>query len=73
MGTEKIRYRPGPRLTLSSANANWPKHLDGLEAGIPAEVIAPRIAAAQREKAAAEAVLATAPPRPKPLHFVSWF
>jgi hypothetical protein len=43
------------------------KHLDGLEAGIPAEVIAPRIAAAQREKAAAQAVLATAPPAPKAL------
>jgi hypothetical protein len=43
------------------------KHLDGLEAGIPAEVIAPRIAAAQREKAAAEAVPASAPPTPQPL------
>ena len=32
-----------------------------------AEVIAPRIAATQREKAAAEAVLASAPPTPEPL------
>ena len=51
---------PGPR--SSSASASIAKHLDGLEAGIPADVIASRIAAAQREKAAAEAVLATAPP-----------
>lgn len=36
-------------------------------AGIAAEVIAPRIAAAQREKEAAEAVLASASPTPPPL------
>ena len=35
--------------------------------GISAEVIAPRIAATQREKAAAEAVIASAPPTPQPL------
>jgi len=43
-------------------------HLDGVEAGIPAEVIAARIEATQREKAAAESVLATAPPAPPPLN-----
>lgn len=43
------------------------KHLDRLEAGIPAEIVATRIAAAQREKAAAQAVLATVLPAPEPL------
>lgn len=55
------------RLMLVDCERKLAKHLDGLEAGISAEVIAPRIAAAQREKDAAEAVLATAPPPPKPL------
>ncbi len=55
------------RATLSECERKLSKHLDGLEAGIPAEVIASRIAATQREKSAAEAVLATAPPSPKPL------
>ena len=55
------------RLALVECERKLAKHLDGLEAGIPAEVIAPRIAAARREKDAAEAVLATAPPPPKPL------
>jgi DNA invertase Pin-like site-specific DNA recombinase len=55
------------RITLVESERKLAKHLDGLEAGIPAEVIAPRIAAAQREKAAAEAVLASAPPAPQPL------
>ena len=55
------------RITLVESERKLAKHLDGLEAGIPAEVIAPRIAAAQREKAAAEAVLASAPPTPQPL------
>lgn len=54
------------RATLVECERKLAKHLDGLEAGIPAEVIAPRIAAAQREKAAAQAVLATAPPPPNP-------
>ena len=54
------------RAALMECERKLAKHLDGLEAGIPAEVIAPRIAAAQREKAAAQAVLATAPPAPKP-------
>jgi site-specific DNA recombinase len=57
------------RLALIECERKLAKHLDGLEAGIAAEVIAPRIAAAQREKDAAEAVLATAPPPPKPLSF----
>ena len=55
------------RITLVESERKLAKHLDGLEAGIAAEVIAPRIAAAQREKAAAEAVLASAPPTPQPL------
>jgi DNA invertase Pin-like site-specific DNA recombinase len=55
------------RITLVESDRKLAKHLDGLEAGIPAEVIAPRIAATQREKAAAEAVLASAPPTPQPL------
>ncbi len=55
------------RITLVESERKLAKHLDGLEAGIPAEVIAPRIAATQREKAAAEAVLASAPPTPQPL------
>ena len=55
------------RITLVESERKLAKHLDGLEAGISAEVIAPRIAATQREKAAAEAVLASAPPTPQPL------
>ena len=55
------------RITLVESERKLAKHLDGLEAGIPAEVIAPRIAAAQREKGAAEAVIASAPPTPQPL------
>jgi len=43
------------------------KRLDGLEAGIAADIIASRIAATQREKSAAESVLASAPPTPAPL------
>jgi DNA invertase Pin-like site-specific DNA recombinase len=57
------------RATLTECERKLSKHLDGLEAGIPAEVIASRIAATQREKSAAESVLATAPPTPKPLLF----
>ena len=52
------------RITLVESERKLAKHLDGLEAGIPAEVIAPRIAATQREKAAAEAVIASAPQPP---------
>ena len=55
------------RIAVIECERKLAKHLDGLEAGIPAEVIAPRIAATQREKAAAEAVLASAPPSPQPL------
>jgi hypothetical protein len=57
------------RATLTECERKLSKHLDGLEAGIPAEVIASRIAATQREKTAAESVLATVPPTPQPLHF----
>jgi hypothetical protein len=57
------------RATLVECERKLAKYIDGLEAGIPAELLAPRVAAAQREKAAAEAVLATAPPAPKPLGF----
>jgi hypothetical protein len=57
------------RMTLTECERKLSKHLDGLEAGIPADVIASRIAATQREKSAAESVLATAPPTPKPLLF----
>ena len=55
------------RIAVIECERKLAKHLDGLEAGIPAEVIAPRIAAAQREKGAAEAVIASAPPTPQPL------
>ena len=55
------------RIAVIESERKLAKHLDGLEAGIPAEVIAPRIAAARREKVAAEAVLASAPPTPQPL------
>jgi site-specific DNA recombinase len=55
------------RTTLTECERKLSKHLDGLEAGIPADVIAARIAATQREKSAAESVLATAPPAPEPL------
>jgi hypothetical protein len=47
-----------PRATLAECERKISKYLDGLEAGIPAYVIAPRIASTQREKTAAEAVLA---------------
>ena len=49
------------RITLVESERKLAKHLDGLEAGIPAEVIAPRIAAAQREKAAAEEIAGLLP------------
>jgi hypothetical protein len=55
------------RITLVESERKLAKHLDGLEAGFPTELVAPRIAAARREKAAAEAVLASAPPTPQPL------
>ncbi len=55
------------RTALVECERKLAKHLDGLEAGIPADVIASRIAAVQREKAAAEAVLALAPPAPEAL------
>jgi site-specific DNA recombinase len=65
-------HREGPevtraRATLVECERKLAKHLDGLEAGIPADVIAPRVAALQHEKAAAEAVLALALPPPEPL------
>jgi hypothetical protein len=65
---ESHREDPGitrARAVLAESERRLARH--GLEAGIPAEVIAPRIAAAQREKAAAEAILALAPPAPPPL------
>jgi site-specific DNA recombinase len=68
--TESHREDPAvtrARVTLADCERKLAKHLDGLEAGIPAEIIAGRIAAAQREKQLAEAVLATAPPPPQPL------
>jgi site-specific DNA recombinase len=55
------------RATLTECERKLSKHFGGLEAGIPAGVIAARIEATQREKAAAESVLATAPPAPAPL------
>ncbi len=55
------------RATLLESERKLAKHLDGLEAGIPADVIASRIAAVQREKAAAEMVLALAPSSPETL------
>jgi hypothetical protein len=66
--------REGPAVTRARAavadcDRRISKYLDGLEAGIPADVIASRIAAAQREKAAAQEVMASAPPAPEPLTF----
>ncbi len=55
------------RATVVECNRRLAKYLDGLEAGIAVEVIATRIAAAQREKALAEAILASAPPPLTPL------
>jgi hypothetical protein len=57
------------RATIVACERKLAKHLDGLEAGIPADVIATRIEATQREKAAAETVLAAAPSAPEPLTF----
>ena len=55
------------RATIAACERRLAKHLDGLEAGIPAAVIASRIAAVERERAAAESVLALAPSRADPL------
>ena len=55
------------RITLLECERKLAKHLDGLEAGIPADVIASRIAATQRENDAAGAVLALALPTQEPL------
>jgi hypothetical protein len=53
------------RKTFTECERKLAKHLDGLEAGIPADIIAARIEATQRQKSAAESDLATAcrPPR----------
>jgi len=55
------------RTALVECERKLAKHLDGLEAGIPAEVIASRITATQHAKDAALAVLAMAPAAPEPL------
>jgi site-specific DNA recombinase len=55
------------RTALVECERKLAKHLDGLEAGIPAEVIASRITATQHAKDAALAVLAMAPAAPSPL------
>ena len=57
------------RAAVADCDRRISSYLDGLEAGIPADVIASRIAAAQREKAAAERVVSSAPPVPEPLTF----
>jgi hypothetical protein len=57
------------RAAVADCDRRISKYLDGLEAGIPADVIASRTAAAQREKAAAKVVISTAPPAPEPLIF----
>ena len=57
------------RAAVVDCDRRTAKYLDGLEAGIPADVIASRIASAQREKAAAKEVVLTAPPVPEPLLF----
>jgi hypothetical protein len=54
------------RTALVECERKLAKHLDGLEAGIPAEVIASRITATQHAKDAALAVLAMAPAAPSP-------
>ena len=56
------------RKSLTECERKLGKHLDGLEAGIPADFIAARIAATQPVKSAAESVLATAPAAPQALH-----
>jgi hypothetical protein len=55
-------------VTVVECDRKLAKHLDGLEAGIPADVIASDRDNPQ-EKAAAEAVLALAPSAPQPLTF----
>jgi hypothetical protein len=72
VNADSLSHREDPeitraRATLADCERKLSKHLDGLEAGIPADVIAARIAATQREKSAAESVLAIASPAPQPL------
>jgi site-specific DNA recombinase len=55
------------RTALVECERKLAKHLDGLEAGIPADVIASRITATQHAKDAAQAVLAATPAAPEPL------
>ncbi len=55
------------RQTILDCERKLVRHIDGLEAGIPASVIAARIDATQREKDAAARILASAPPAPEPL------
>jgi site-specific DNA recombinase len=55
------------RGALVECDRKLAKHLDGLEAGIPAEVIASRITATQHARDAALAVLGAAQPAPEPL------
>ena len=57
------------RATVVECGRKLSRYIDGLEAGVPAELVASRVAAAQREKSAAEAVLAAAPAMPGPLGF----
>jgi hypothetical protein len=57
------------RTTFIECEGKLVKHLDGLDAGIPADVIASRIAATQREKSTAEVAFAATPPAPRPLKF----
>ena len=69
---DSLSHREDPSITrakttLTECERKLSKHLNGLEAGIPADVIAVRIAATQREKSAAESVLAIAWPAPQPL------
>jgi site-specific DNA recombinase len=57
------------RVTVVECDRKLAKHLHGLEASIPADVIAFRVATTQRDKAAADAVLALALPAPQALTF----
>ena len=57
------------RKDLLDAKRRVARHLDGLEAGIPAEVISARIAATRLEIEAAERLIATTPTSPAMLDF----
>jgi hypothetical protein len=65
--TERTPLLAAPGPPFVECERKISKYLVGLEAGIPGDVVASRIASAQRERATAQAVPAPAPPAPEPL------